>query len=74
MDVRIDATRLPAIERAYNAAYPLHTGRLDALPYKLLLTASGIGLAGASLFGLLGFVRRFRGNTHGGYVSKDRSA
>jgi len=58
MDVRIDATRLPAIERAYNAAYPLHTGRLDALPYKLLLTASGLGLAGASLFGLLGFIRR----------------
>ena len=59
MDVRIDATALPRIERAFNAAYPLHTGRLN-LPYRLLLTASGFGLVFASAFGLLGFLGRFR--------------
>lgn len=59
MDVRIDGTALPAIERAINAAYPLHTGRLN-LPYRLLMTASGLGLALASIFGLLGFLGRFR--------------
>jgi uncharacterized iron-regulated membrane protein len=70
MDVRIDSARLPAIERAYNAAYPLHTARLDALPYRLLLTASGIGLIAASLFGLLGFVRRFRPRLDSGLDSR----
>jgi uncharacterized iron-regulated membrane protein len=62
MDVRIDGTTLPAIERAFNAAYPLHTGRLN-LPYGLLLTASGLGLVLASAFGLLAFVGRFRNHT-----------
>jgi uncharacterized iron-regulated membrane protein len=59
MDVRIDAKALPTLERALNAAYPLHTGRIN-LPYRLLLTASGLGLVLASVFGLLGFVGRFR--------------
>ena len=58
MDVRIDGAALPAIERAFNAAYPLHTGRLN-LPYRLLMTVSGLGLVIASTFGLLGFLRRF---------------
>lgn len=59
MDVRIDGLALPAVERAVNAAYPLHTGRLN-LPYRLLMTASGLGLIFASAFGLLGFIGRFR--------------
>ena len=59
MDVRIDGTTLPVVERAFNAAYPLHTGRLN-LPYRLLLTACGLGLALVSVFGLLGFIRRFQ--------------
>ncbi len=59
MDVRIDGAALPLVERAFNAAYPLHTGRLN-LPYRLLMTASGLGLVFASLFGLLGFIGRFR--------------
>jgi uncharacterized iron-regulated membrane protein len=62
MDVRIDATALPKLERAVNAAYPLHTGRLN-LPYRMLLTASGLGLVLASAFGLFGFVGRFRKRT-----------
>jgi uncharacterized iron-regulated membrane protein len=57
--VRIDATVLPTLERAFNAAYPLHTGRLNLL-YRLLLTASGLGLVLVSVFGLLGFSKRFR--------------
>ncbi len=59
MDVRIDGATLPTIERAFNAAYPLHTGRLN-LPYRLLMTASGLGLVLASVFGLLGFLGRFQ--------------
>jgi uncharacterized iron-regulated membrane protein len=59
MDVRIDGTELPLAERTFNAAYPLHTGRLN-LPYRLLMTASGLGLVLASIFGLLGFLGRFR--------------
>jgi len=59
MDVRIDAARLPVPERAVNAAYPLHTGRVN-LAYRLLLTASGLGLMAAGVFGLIAFLGRFR--------------
>lgn len=38
MDVRIDNQSLPWRERAFNAAYPLHTARLDNLGYKLLMS------------------------------------
>jgi uncharacterized iron-regulated membrane protein len=57
MDVRMDlrAQRLP--ERMYNAVYPLHTGRLDFLPYKLLLTLSGLLAAAISVFGLSSFAK-----------------
>lgn len=57
MDVRIDNQSLPFHERAFNAAYPLHTARFDNLGYKLLLTASGLLVAFASALGLLGFVK-----------------
>ena len=59
MDVRIDAQSLPTLERAFNAAYPLHTGSLN-LPFRLLLTLSGVGLVLASIFALMGFIGRFR--------------
>lgn len=59
MDVRIDSAALPGIERAINAAYPLHTGSIN-LPLRLLLTVSGLGVTLASGFGLMGFLRRFR--------------
>jgi uncharacterized iron-regulated membrane protein len=57
MDVRFDATTLPLVERAYNAAYPLHTGKLESLAYKVLLTASGLLIAILSSLGLLSFIK-----------------
>ena len=60
MDVRIDNQSLPFHERAFNAAYPLHTARFDNLGYKLLMTASGLLVAFISVLGLLGFVKSLR--------------
>jgi uncharacterized iron-regulated membrane protein len=60
MDVRIDNQSLPWHERAFNAAYPLHTARFDNLGYKLLMTASGLLVAFISVLGLLGFVKSLR--------------
>ncbi len=61
MDVRMDMRIQRTIERMYNAVYPLHTGRLEFLPYKLLLTLSGMLAATLSIFGLTSFVKsRFR--------------
>lgn len=57
MDVRIDATSLPLVERAYNGAYPLHTGKIGALPYQLFLTVSGLLVAALSMLGLISFIR-----------------
>jgi uncharacterized iron-regulated membrane protein len=57
MDVRYDATALPAVERAYNAMYPLHTGKLENLAYKLLLTLSGSLVALLSVIGLTSFLK-----------------
>ncbi len=57
MDIRFDAVTLPAVERAWHAAYPLHTGKLESLPYKLFLTLSGMLVATLASLGLLCFVR-----------------
>jgi uncharacterized iron-regulated membrane protein len=57
MDVRYDATALPSIERAYNAVYPLHTGKLDSLTYRILLTISGLLVALLSTLGLTSFLK-----------------
>jgi uncharacterized iron-regulated membrane protein len=61
MDVRFDATRLPLVERGYNAAYPLHTGKVESVAYKILLTASGIVVAMLSTLGLISFMRNRSG-------------
>jgi len=60
MDVRIDNQSLPWHERAYNAAYPLHTARLDNIGYKLLMSFSGLSVAFISVLGLAGFIRSLR--------------
>lgn len=60
MDVRIDAQNLPAVERVYNSAYPLHTGRMDELWYRVLLTLVGAGVFLLSLAGLTSFIKQFR--------------
>lgn len=57
MDVRYDATALPLIERAYNAVYPLHTGKLESPVYKILLTISGLLVALLSSLGLVSFLK-----------------
>jgi len=57
MDVRFDATALPAVERVHHAVYPLHTGKLESLPYKLFLTLSGLAVATLATLGLVCFVR-----------------
>jgi hypothetical protein len=59
MDVRIDNQALPWPERAYNAAYPLHTARFDNLGYKLLMTASGLLVSLISVLGVVGFIAGF---------------
>ncbi|MGC4028847.1 MAG: PepSY-associated TM helix domain-containing protein [Steroidobacteraceae bacterium] len=57
MDVRIDSQAQLPSERLYYAGYPLHTGKVGGLPYKLLLTASGLLVALLSMLGMIGFVR-----------------
>lgn len=57
MDVRYDATALPLIERAYNVVYPLHTGKLESLAYRMLLTISGLIVALLSTLGLTSFLK-----------------
>jgi uncharacterized iron-regulated membrane protein len=57
MDVRYDATVLPLIERTYNVVYPLHTGKLESLTYKILLTISGLLVALLSTLGLTSFLK-----------------
>jgi uncharacterized iron-regulated membrane protein len=43
-----DGTRLPRVARIYNMLYPLHTAKVGGLPYRVVMTASGLAL------GLLG--------------------
>ena len=57
MDLRIDTRTLPLRERAYNSAYPLHTGKTGSVLYKLFLTLCGIGFACLSVFGLVSFIK-----------------
>jgi uncharacterized iron-regulated membrane protein len=65
MDVRIDNQSLPWRERAFNAAYPLHTARIGNFGYKLLMSLSGLSVAFISVLGLAGFLRSrgYRPNT-----------
>lgn len=60
MDVRIDATTVSLTERAHNAVYPLHTGRIGNVFYKLFLTASGLLVATLSVLGIMSFIRKYR--------------
>ena len=45
-----DALKLPLRAQAYNAFYPLHAAKIGGLPYRLLMTLSGLTLG---LFGTL---------------------
>lgn len=57
MDVRIDSQAQKFSERLFNTNYPLHTGRVGSLLYKLLLTLSGLLIATLSTLGLISFVK-----------------
>lgn len=48
--VHRDALALPGQVQAYNALYPLHAGKVGGLPYRLVMTVSGLTLG---LFGAL---------------------
>lgn len=45
-----DALKLPARAQAFNAIYPLHAAKVGGLPYRLVMTVSGLTLG---LFGTL---------------------
>lgn len=57
MDVRIDSQAQHVSERLVNGGYPLHTGRIHSLPYKLLLTLSALLIATLSFLGLISFIK-----------------
>lgn len=57
MDLRIDSQGFPAIEKAYNAGYPLHTGKTGSLLYKLFLTLVGIAVFCLSFMGFTSFIK-----------------
>lgn len=59
MDLRSDALNGPLRERLYNAALPLHTGRIGQLWYKVLLSLSGAGVFLLGTLGLVSFIKRY---------------
>ena len=64
MDIRIDSQAQHLSERLYQAGYPLHTGRISNLAYKILLTLSGLLIAILSSIGFTSFIKsKFRALT-----------
>ncbi|MGO4908353.1 PepSY-associated TM helix domain-containing protein [Pseudorhodobacter sp. W20_MBD10_FR17] len=61
MDIRIDATQLPAGERTYNLLAALHTSQLGGRLYDIIQTVLGLGAAWLALLGLVSFIRKPRG-------------
>lgn len=57
MDLRIDGRRLPAGERIWNSAAPLHTGAIRGSAYKILETIFGLCLIYLAVIGLISFFR-----------------
>ncbi|TCU58159.1 putative iron-regulated membrane protein [Novosphingobium sp. PhB57] len=50
-----DAADLSGRVTAYNALYPLHAGKVGGLPFRLVMTLSGLGLAMLGTFTLWSF-------------------
>jgi uncharacterized iron-regulated membrane protein len=66
MDMTIDSSRLPTSEKLYNLSYPLHTGKVDSLIYRLFLTIIGASLFLLSALGLVSFIKKLsKGITKG---------
>jgi uncharacterized iron-regulated membrane protein len=61
MDIRIDATNLPAGERTYNLLAALHSSKLGGLFYAVIQTVLGLGAAWLALLGFVSFMRKPRG-------------
>ncbi len=57
----LDATTLPAGFQILNTAYPLHSGRVGGLAYRLAVALFGVGLVLLSGYGALAYGRRLRG-------------
>ena len=66
MDMSLDSSRLPGSEKLYNLSYPLHTGKVDSLAYRLFLTLVGICLLLLSCLGLVSFTKKLSGNKRSG--------
>lgn len=58
MDMSLDAFALPFSEKIYNLSYPLHTGKVDSLAYRVFLTLVGLSMAVLAMLGLLSFVKK----------------
>jgi len=50
-----DARSLPAVARIYNGLYPVHAAKAGGLAYRLVMTASGLGLAVLGSLSVWGF-------------------
>ncbi|PWQ93508.1 PepSY-associated TM helix domain-containing protein [Leucothrix arctica] len=57
MELNMDDTKRPSIERLYDFAYPLHTAKLG-LWYRILLTIFGFSLFTLGLLGLMSYVKK----------------
>jgi uncharacterized iron-regulated membrane protein len=57
MDIRIDSRQLPVTERSLNLAYPLHTGTVGGIAYKLWLTFLGFGTCWLVSIGMWSYAR-----------------
>jgi len=60
MDINMNAREYPALERAYNLSYPIHTGRMDSKLYQLFLTLLGLALIVLASLGLTSYVQKLR--------------
>jgi uncharacterized iron-regulated membrane protein len=57
---RIDACALPPGERAVQAFYPLHAGKVSSGAYKLLVLLGAVALAVLSMSGAMTYFKRIR--------------
>lgn len=55
-----DATGSGTGHRIADAVYPLHSGKVGGLAYRLLIAATGLAIIYLSYLGLVAYIRRFR--------------
>jgi len=58
MDMSLDASKLPISEKLYNLSYPLHTGKVENLAYRIFLTLVGSSMSILAMLGLISFVKK----------------